>query len=125
MRTRSFSGTENGLFTKLFRYIQANGAQMTTPVETETGAAVMRFFAGTNAPESLPSTNGVAVEILGDRIVASAGARGSYSEENVAATTRELRAWLAKQAAWVEDGSPRAAYWNGPFLPSNCNYGGG
>lgn len=40
-----------------------------------------------------------------------------FGGENVAATTCELRAWLARQTKWVEDGPPRAAYWNGPFLP--------
>jgi hypothetical protein len=116
-RPGPYFGGENGLFRNLFRYIQANEVSMTTPVETETETAVMRFFAGPDAPAALPSTNGVAVEILAERVVASAGARGSYSQENVAATTRELRAWLARQTKWVEDGPPRAAYWNGPFLP--------
>ncbi|OQW96602.1 MAG: hypothetical protein BWK77_04180 [Verrucomicrobia bacterium A1] len=89
----------------------------TAPGMFEIKTAVMRFFAGPDAPAELPSTNGVAVEVLAQRVVASAGARGSYSEENVAATTRELRAWLAKQPDWIEAGPPRAAYWNGPFLP--------
>lgn len=116
-REGPYFGTENGLFRRLFRYIQANEVAMTTPVETETQTAVMRFFAGPGAPADLPSTNGVAIEALGERIVASAGARGSYSEENIAASTRDLRAWLAKQTGWVEAGPPRAAYWNGPFIP--------
>jgi hypothetical protein len=116
-REGPYFGTENGLFRRLFRYIQANDVAMTTPVETETRTAVMRFFAGKDAPADLPSTNGVTVEALGERIVASAGARGSYTEENVAETTLALRAWLGKQPGWVEDGPPRAAYWNGPFLP--------
>ena len=116
-REGPYFGTENGLFRRLFRYIQANDVAMTTPVEAETQTAVMRFFAGPDAPADLPSTNGVSVEALGERVVASAGARGSYSEENIAETTRELRAWLGTQAGWVEAGPPRAAYWNGPFIP--------
>lgn len=116
-REGPYFGVENGLFRRLFRYIQANEVAMTTPVETETRTATMRFFAGADAPADLPATNGVTVEVLGERTVAAAGARGSYSEENVSETTRELRAWLAKQPGWVEDGPPRAAYWNGPFLP--------
>jgi len=116
-REGPYFGGENGLFRRLFRYIQANDVAMTTPVETETRTATMRFFAGADAPAGLTATNGVTVEVLGERRVAAAGARGSYSEENVTQTERELRAWLAKQPGWVEDGPPRAAYWNGPFLP--------
>ncbi len=113
----SYSERENLLFMRLFRFLRANRLRMTVPVEVETQTAAMRFFVDSGAPDRLEPHGEVRVEMLGERRVASAGARGSYTEDNVRKTTEALRRWLAGQAEWIEDGPPRVAYWNSPFLP--------
>ena len=108
----------NGLFRPLFRYIQTRGIAMTTPVEAEIEPGVMYFYIGTDVDaEALESTENVSVHELPERIVASHGARGSYSEANFSEAAAALRAWLADNEAYVASGEARGIFWNGPYVP--------
>ena len=43
---KSYFSEDNGLFRKLFKYINNNDLSMTTPVEAEINPGKMRFFVG-------------------------------------------------------------------------------
>ena len=43
---KSYFSENNGLFRKLFRYINQNDISMTTPVEADINPGKMRFFVG-------------------------------------------------------------------------------
>lgn len=106
----------NGLFMKLFNYIKENEVSMTVPVEGDLDGASMRFYVGdADGSKRLDDTEAVDVVRTGDRLVASIGARGSYSESNVRTAQAELQQWLAKQNEYVADGPAYAVFWDGPF----------
>lgn len=108
----------NGLFRPLFRYIRARNIAMTTPVEAEIEPGVMYFYIGADVDaEVLEATENVSVHALPERIVASHGARGSYSEANFSATAAALRTWLADHDTYVVAGEARGIFWNGPYVP--------
>ena len=107
----------NKLFKSLFQYIRDNDIKMTTPVEAGLSGAEMRFYVGPDVRESLPTTDKVQVINVPARKVAALGARGGYSEANVAAAVTRLRSWVESQAAWVPSGDAYAVFWNGPFTP--------
>lgn len=60
-------------------------------------------------------TDSVRVIKMPARMVASAGASGSYSESNFRQTRKRLLTWLDDQDAWDVIGEPYGVYWNGPF----------
>jgi len=111
--------TSDGVFMKLFRYIQKHEVSMTVPVEAEIQSNQMRFFAGEDTSgRSLPDDGPVRVQDLQPRKVVSAGLRGAYTREQFDAGVAAARAWLAEPGReWVEDGEPYAVYWNRPFVP--------
>lgn len=109
---------DNGLFRPLFRYISSRDIAMTTPVEAEIELGVMYFYIGSEVSSAqLEATDRVSVHELPERIVASHGVRGGYSEGNFTDAAAELRAWLAKNPKYEAIGEPRGVFWNGPFVP--------
>ncbi|MGR8920109.1 MAG: SOUL family heme-binding protein [Gammaproteobacteria bacterium] len=105
------------LFRRLFRYIDANDVDMTTPVEGALGTPVMRFHVGADAPAALADTGEVRVRVVPERTVAALGAKGSYREARVREKTAELHAWLEQNADWQAAGPAYGVFWNGPFTP--------
>lgn len=108
----------NGLFRPLFRYISSRDIAMTTPIEAEIEPGVMYFYIGSEvSSETLKATENVSVHELPERVVASHGVRGGYSERNFEQATNELQAWLATNQDYEAVGEPRGIFWNGPFTP--------
>ena len=109
----------NGLFRPLFRYISQNDIAMTTPVEAEMMPGKMYFYIGGDAAErELSSNEEVEVLELPERLVASIGARGGYSESNFNEAREALEAWLAEHPTHKADGAARGIFWNGPYVPA-------
>jgi hypothetical protein len=108
----------NDLFRPLFRYISKHEIAMTTPVEARIDDAAMYFWVAASQEAKVAGNEGaVVVERIGQRTVASRGARGSYSAENFARTRSELVAWLATRPDLVVAGEPYGVFWHGPFTP--------
>jgi DNA gyrase inhibitor GyrI len=108
----------NGLFRPLFRYIQANDIPMTTPVEAEMDPGVMYFYIGSDIdPAVLKETDRVSVHQMPERIVASFGVRGAYSEDNFEDAAQKLKAWLRENEEYEATGEARGIFWNGPYVP--------
>jgi hypothetical protein len=115
---RAYFEDGNGLFRPLFRYISSRDIAMTTPVEAEIAPGVMYFYIGSDVnQETLDSTENVTVHELPERLVASHGVRGSYSERNFKEAATALRDWLASNKTYEAAGEPRGIFWNGPFVP--------
>ncbi len=122
MRTESskdYFASDNGLFMKLFRYIDSNGIPMTAPVEAGISPGTMVFYmdaASAKRPD-LAETPHVKLASAPERWVAAIGVRGSYSRDNYEEALAELRGWLARRADVKASGEPYAVYWNSPFVP--------
>lgn len=122
MRTESandyFAG-DNGLFMKLFRYIDSNKIPMTAPVEAGIKPGTMVFYMDEASAKraDLAETSQVKLSSVPERRVAAIGIRGSYSRENYEEALTELKAWLAKRTDVKAAGEPYAVYWNSPFVP--------
>lgn len=103
------------LFLRLFDYINANDISMTVPVRGGPVDAEMRFFLAEDV--SRGATNSDVVEIVNEpsRTVASAGARGAYTQANLGEAQQRLNAWLERQTEWRASAEPYAVFWNGPF----------
>lgn len=122
MRTESagdYFAADNGLFMKLFRYIDANKIPMTAPVEAGIRPGTMVFYLDDASAKrgDLAETAQVKLRSVPERRVASIGIRGSYSRENYEEALAELKAWLAKRTDVQAAGEPYAVYWNSPFVP--------
>lgn len=122
MRTESstdYFAADNGLFMKLFRYIDSNKIPMTAPVEAGINPGTMVFYmdAASAQRADLAETPQVKISAVPARQVAAIGIRGSYSRENYEAALAELRDWLAKRTDVKATGEPYAVYWNSPFMP--------
>ncbi|MFU8848948.1 MAG: heme-binding protein [Opitutales bacterium] len=108
----------NGLFRPLFRYISQNNIAMTTPVEAEIMPGKMYFYIGGDAAErELKPTETVRVLEIPERLVASIGVRGSYSEKNFNEALKKLESWLENHPTHKASGEARGIFWNGPFTP--------
>jgi hypothetical protein len=122
MRTESakdYFSSDNGLFMRLFRYIDANKIPMTAPVEAGISPGTMVFYMDEASAKraDLAETPQVRFVSAPERRVAAIGVRGSYSRENYDQALAELRAWLAKRTDVKAAGEPYAVYWNSPFVP--------
>ncbi|PHX79441.1 MAG: hypothetical protein CK541_05090 [Opitutia bacterium] len=122
MRTESstdYFAADNGLFMKLFRYIDSNKIPMTAPVEAGIKPGTMVFYMDDNSAKraDLVETPQVKLSSVSERRVAAIGIRGSYSRENYEEALTELKAWLAKRTDVKAAGEPYAVYWNSPFVP--------
>jgi effector-binding domain-containing protein len=122
MRTESandYFAADNGLFMKLFRYIDSNKIPMTAPVEAGIRPGTMVFYLDETSAKrtDLAETPQVKLSSVPERRVAAIGIRGSYSRENYEEALAELKAWLAKRTDVKAAGEPYAVYWNSPFVP--------
>jgi len=89
---------------------------MTTPVEAHIEPGKMYFWVAADEVDKVDGdTETVRVIEISARRVASAGARGGYSEANFRQTRNRLIEWLDAQSDWEAVGEPFAVYWNGPF----------
>jgi hypothetical protein len=48
--------------------------------------------------------------------VLSIGLNGSYGLDRVKEGMAKLEAWLTEHPEWIAEGSPRAFYYNGPYV---------
>jgi hypothetical protein len=122
MRTESandYFAADNGLFMKLFRYIDSNKIPMTAPVEAGIRPGTMVFYMDDASARraDLAETAQVKLSSVPERRVAAIGIRGSYSRENYEEALAELKAWLARNPDVKASGEPYAVYWNSPFVP--------
>lgn len=122
MRSESandYFAADNGLFMKLFRYIDSNKIPMTAPVEAGIRPGTMVFYMDEASAKrtDLAETPQVKLSSVPERRVAAIGIRGSYSRENYEEALAELKAWLAKRTDVKPSGEPYAVYWNSPFVP--------
>ena len=107
------------LFRPLFRYISSRDIAMTTPVEAEINPGVMYFYIGAEVSHSvMDATDSVSLHELPERLVASLGVRGGYSENNFNNASAKLSAWLLKNPVYQATDAARGIFWNGPFIPS-------
>jgi len=114
----SYFDNSNALFSRLFSYIDTHDIPMTVPVEMREIPATMIFFVGSEASQrELESAEEVSVTEFPERLVASHGARGSYTAANFQESAKRLREWLGEKAGYRSVGSPYAVYWHGPFRP--------
>jgi effector-binding domain-containing protein len=116
---KDYFASDNGLFMKLFRYIDANKIPMTAPVEAGISPGTMVFYLDEASAKraDLAETPLVKLAAVPERRVAAIGIRGSYSRENYEEALAALRAWLALRADVEAAGAPYAVYWNSPFVP--------
>ena len=116
---KDYFASDNGLFMKLFRYIDANKIPMTAPVEAgiTPGTMVLYLDEASAKRADLAETPLVKLAAVPERRVAAIGIRGSYSRENYEEALAALRAWLALRADVEAAGAPYAVYWNSPFVP--------
>jgi len=122
MRTEmanDYFAADNGLFMKLFRYIDSNKIPMTAPVEAGIKPGTMVFYMDEASAKrtDLTETPQVKLSSVPERRVAAIGIRGSYSRENYEEALTGLKAWLAKRTDVQAAGEPYAVYWNSPFVP--------
>ena len=116
---KSYFSENNGLFRKLFRYINQNDISMTTPVEADINPGKMRFFVGSkDLSRKIVSSDQVQIRKIPPRKVVSIGIRGSYSEKKFLDNVSRLTQWLDQNTNFEPDGAPYGVYWNGPFIPS-------
>jgi len=109
---------DDGLFMKLFRYIDGNEIKMTVPVEAEVNTAQMRFHVGAkDAARKHENQKGVVASKRDPYTVASAGLRGGYKRETFERGAASVAQWLEGHGEWQAVGEPYAVYWNGPFVP--------
>ena len=112
-----FAGN-NGLFRPLFRYISRENIAMTTPVEAEMMPGKMYFHIGPDAADrELNATDDVRVVEIPERVVASIGVRGAYTEANFTRSCGQLQAWLEGHPVYKANGEARGIFWNGPYVP--------
>ena len=115
---KSYFSENNGLFRKLFRYINQNDISMTTPVEADINPGKMRFFVGSkDLPKDFQDSEEVTVVKLKKQKVVSIGIRGGYSEKRYQENLLKLNQWLDKNTDYESSGEPYGVYWNGPFVP--------
>jgi DNA gyrase inhibitor GyrI len=108
----------NQLFMSLFNYIKKNEIDMTVPVEAGIDEASMVFYVGAkDLDKAKEDEGGVTVKTVPERLVASMGARGSYTKKNVLEARNKLDQWLESQDEYRAAGDAYAVYWNGPFTP--------
>jgi hypothetical protein len=115
----TYFSNADGLFMRLFRYIDREEIPMTVPVEAVMEPAKMRFFLGKTPAlrDDLAPAGEVFIEALEERVVASAGARGGYTAANFERVKKELEAWVAGRPDLAVAGEATAIFWNGPFVP--------
>jgi hypothetical protein len=117
----------NGAFFSLFRHIQRRDIAMTSPVEMDypgwSGDAssapqawTMSFLYRTPDTGPMERSGDVRVVDTMPLTVVSVGLRGKYGRATEDRGLQQLSAWLDGQDQWERAGSPRALYYNGPYI---------
>ncbi|MHC4709125.1 MAG: heme-binding protein [Planctomycetota bacterium] len=117
----------NGAFFSLFRHIQRRDIAMTSPVEMDypgwSGDAssapqawTMSFLYRTPDTGPMEQSGDVRVVDTMPLTVVSVGLRGKYGRATEDLGLQQLTAWLDGQDKWERAGSPRALYYNGPYI---------
>ena len=115
----SYFRADNGLFRKLFKYIDSNDISMTTPVEAEINPGKMRFFVGQrDQSKKFESTEEICVKKIPSLLVLAIGMRGGYTENRFRENEKKLNLWIAENPRYQVAGQAYAVYWHGPFVPS-------
>ena len=114
----SYFTADNGLFGKLFNYIQSRRIPMTPPVKADINPGKMYFYIG-SADEHTPLFDTQDVKVIKQPAywVISMAKRGAYSRENFTSTEGALYEELASSEGWKAVGNAYAIYWNGPYIP--------
>ncbi|MEM9159067.1 MAG: heme-binding protein [Verrucomicrobiota bacterium] len=118
MEEGAYFDSSNTLFRPLFRYISNNSISMTVPVEAKMDPGAMYFWVDPSEEEKAASdTSNVAVLEVPERVVASLGYRGRYTESNY----MEVKAALVERLNNRDDlkmiGEPYCVFWNSPMMP--------
>mgnify|MGYP001162536611 FL=1 len=114
----SYFSENNGLFRKLFRYINKNDISMTTPVEADIKPGKMRFFVGPDDQiKSYKSSTDVIVRTISPSKVVAIGIRGGYTEQRFQENRIKLLQWVKNNPKYESSGEAYGVYWNGPFVP--------
>lgn len=119
-KSRNYFSQSGQLFRPLFRYIDARGIAMTTPVEARVEPGEMYFWVAAGERSKVDGADaalGVAVVEVPERLVASRGERGGYNRANYEAAEAVLRAWVAGSVDLVVGGDAYPVFWDGPFTP--------
>lgn len=115
---KPYFSENNGLFRKLFRFINQNDIAMTTPVEADINPGKMRFFVGNkDISKKIESSEQVKLIKISPRKVVSIGIRGGYTEKKFQENLKHLNNWLDRNTSFEADGMAYGVYWNGPFIP--------
>ena len=116
---KGYFEANNGLFMRLFRYIDSHQIPMTAPVEARVQPGVMVFYVDAKSAQrqDLTATDQVKLSTVPERWVAAIGIRGSYSQENFNEALGKLRTWLTQHPEYQATGEPYGVYWNSPFVP--------
>ena len=117
--SKDYFSADNGLFMKLFRYIDSNKIPMTAPVEAGITPGTMVFYMDEASAKraDLAETPQVKLSSVPERRVASRGERGGYSRANFERARDLLLAWLAARPDVEAAGAPYGVYWNAPYVP--------
>ena len=121
-------GMNNG-FWPLFNHIKDRDIAMTSPVEMDyEGLApdgggqperwTMSFLYRTADLGSAGSAGSVMVVDTDEMTVLSIGLTGTYGLARVKEGMSQLESWLAEHPEWTRAGSPRAFFYNGPYVPN-------
>lgn len=117
----------NGAFWPLFNHIKDRDIAMTSPVEMdyegmplEGGGRPERWtmsFLYRTSDLGPTGESGEVVVVDTDALeVLSVGLRGGYGMSRVREGMAKLEAWLAAHPEWTTAGSPRAFWYNGPYV---------
>ena len=106
------------LFGPLFQYIKEHDISMTTPVVAQIEPGAMFFWVSDDqAGKATQGSKTVRVIDVEERMVASIGVRGNYSEGNFEKARTKLMQWVKGEGDLKSRGKPYAVYWHGPFTP--------
>ncbi|MHC4650885.1 MAG: heme-binding protein [Planctomycetota bacterium] len=123
----------NGAFFSLFRHIQRRDIAMTAPVEMDypgwsgdsssaPGAWTMSFLYRTPDVGPMEQSGDVRIVDTMPLTVISVGLRGKYGRATEDRGLQQLLAWLDSQDEWERAGSPRALYYNGPYIRASWKW---
>lgn len=126
----SEADSRDGQFMTLFKYIKTQGISMTAPVvmqytpqADEFGVPQATAFLYEMQASGNPGSFGqVQVTDEPAMTVVSVGVKGAYTSDEYQKMFKQLRAWLAENEDWQQDGPLRVLAYNSPFIPFWMKY---
>ena len=117
--SRNYFTQDNGLFMPLFRFLRQNNLSMTTPIESRIQPGQMFFYLQNDVlRKDLIVADGLRLHEVSERLVASIGARGGYTEKNFNEAKAKLFNWLKNNKAYRANYTQiRGVFWNSPMMP--------